>query len=66
MNIASVGSSAPMRAPVQAQVAEASEGPETATMNDHDADDVSAAAARPAPAKAPASPGTGTMIDKMA
>jgi len=69
MNVASVGSSAPVRAMVQSSAAEATEGPETAAVNDHDSDDVGGASAAPAPApaaKAPAAPGTGALVDKMA
>ena len=66
MNVASAGASAPIRTVAMPASPEAVEGPETATMNDHDSDDVSAAAAKPAPARAPAAPGTGTTIDKLA
>jgi hypothetical protein len=68
MNIASAGSSAPVRAMVQSSSAEAVEGPETAAVNDHDSDDAGGTSAAPvtAAAKAPAAPGTGALIDKMA
>lgn len=68
MNVASAGSSAPVRAMVQSSSAEAVEGPETAAVNDHDSDDAGGASSAPvaAAAKAPAAPGTGAVIDKMA
>ncbi len=66
MNVASVGTPAPVRPTVSASAPEAAEGPETATNNDHDADDVGASVAAAPAAKAPAAPGTDTLIDKMA